>query len=122
MDEETTATELLRDMLWSRTRATRILRWHHTGTFGQYAAVAAIIDDHDRRNPQAPAAGPERVLAVIAHTRRLQDEIREHPEKFTAAAGLEARRTGAPDPALLLHAGRVLVWLPTIVVPDELDD
>ena len=29
MDEETSPGELLRDMLWSRTRATRIRRWHH---------------------------------------------------------------------------------------------
>ena len=106
-------------MLWSRTRATRIRRWHHPSSFGQHAAVAAIIDDHDRRNPHAPATGPDRVLAVVAHTRQLQAEILEHPERFTATAGLEARRTGAPDPALLLHAGRVLGWLAMIIAPEE---
>ena len=122
MDHEISPAELLRDMLWSRTRATRIRRWHHPDTFGQHAAVAAIIDDHDRRNPHAPATGPDRVLAVVAHTRQLQTEILENPERFTAAADLEARRTGAPDPALLLHAGRVLGWLPTIIAGDELED
>ena len=122
MDQETSPGELLRDMLWSRTRATRIRRWHHPSSFGQHAAVAAIIDDHDRRNPHAPATGPDRVLAVVAHTRQLQAEILEHPEHFTAAADLEARRTGAPDPVLLLHARRVLAWLPAIIAGDSLEE
>ena len=38
----------------------------------------------------------------------------EHPERFSAAAGIHARRAGAPDPQLLALAGSVLRWLPRV--------
>lgn len=125
-DEETTIDELLRDMLWSRARARRILRRMSLSTFEDRAAVAAIVDDHDRRCPDAPREGVGRVLSVVRHAMRLRQEITDHPERFTPAAGLEAHRTGAPDPALLIHAKAVLEWLPTIIAgssePFDVDD
>jgi len=114
-DEETTTDELLRELLWSRARARRTMRWTPPQMFGHYAAVVAVVDDHDRRHPDAPAEGPERVLSIAAHARRLRQEQVDHPERFTAAAGINARCTGAPDPQLLALAGRVLTWLPLIV-------
>lgn len=113
-DEETTTDELLREIIWSRARARRTLRWIQPNMFGHYAAVVAIIDDHDRRHPDAPAEGPDRVLSIAAHARRLRQETIDHPERFDAAAGINARRTGAPDPQLLARAGAVLTWLPLI--------
>ena len=114
-DEETTTEELLAELVWSRARARRILRRYSPSMFGREAAVVAIVDDHDRRNPHAPAEGPQRVLSIVQHTLRVQREITEEPERFTAAAGMNARRAGAPDPALLIHAAGVLTWLPGIV-------
>lgn len=114
-DEETTIDELLAELVWSRARARRILRRTPTSLFGQYAAVVAVVDDHDRQNPSAPAEGEERVLLIVEHTIRLRQEIIDEPERFTAAAGIHAQRTGAPDPALLVHADAVLSWLPSIV-------
>lgn len=93
-DEETTTDELLAELLWSRARARRILRRYPPSMFGREAAVVAIVDDHDRSNPHAPAEGQERVLSIVAHTLRLQREITEEPERFTAAAGINARRSG----------------------------
>lgn len=113
-DVETTTDELLRDLVWSRARARRTLRWVTPSMFGRYAAVVAVVDDHDRRNPAAPAEGPERVLSIAAHAQRLRQEQVDHPDRFTAAAGINARRTGAPDPQLLALAGQVLAWLPLI--------
>ena len=125
-DEETTIDELLRDMLWSRARARRILRRMSPSLFAGHAAVVAVVDDHDRRNPHAPAEGEARVLSIVQHTMDLRQEIIDHPERFTPAAGLEAHRTGAPDPALLIHANAVLKWLPTIIAgssePFDVDD
>ena len=114
-DEETTTEELLGELVWSRARARRILRRYSPSMFGREAAVVAIVADHDRRNPCAPGEGPERVFSIVQHTLRLQREITEEPERFTAAAGMAARRAGAPDPALLIHAAAVLSWLPGIV-------
>jgi hypothetical protein len=117
-DEETTTDELLREIIWSRARARararRTLRWIQPNMFGHYAAVAAIVDDHDRRHPDAPAEGPDRVLSIAAHAQRLRQETIDHPERFNAAAGINARCTGAPDPQLLARAGAVLTWLPLI--------
>lgn len=72
-------------------RARRIMRRMPATTFGQYAAVAAIVDDHDRRNPDAPRDGEARVLSIVAHTQRLRLETLTHPERFTAAARRQAR-------------------------------
>lgn len=113
-DEETTTEELLREMIWSRKRARRTLRRMPPSMFGQHAAVAAIVDDHDRRHPDAPPEGTERVLSIVTHTQALRRERVSHPERFTAAAGINARRNGAPDPQLLALAGQVLAWLPLI--------
>ena len=113
-DEETTTDELLREIVWSRARARRTMRWVQSSMFGQFGAVVAVVDDHDRRNPDAPVEGPERVLSIAAHAQRLRQELVDHPERFTAAAGINARRTGAPDPQLLALAGQVLTWLPQV--------
>lgn len=112
--EETTTDELLGDMLWSRRRARRLRRHLGVAIFAGHAAVAAVIQDHDERWPEAPGEGPERVLSIARHALELVREIRDEPERFTAAAGLEAQRHGRADPALLVHASRVLAWLPTL--------
>lgn len=114
-DEETTTDELLAELVWSRARARRILRRYSPSMFGQYAAVVAIVDDHDRRNPTAPAEGQDRVLSIVAHTMQLREDTTAHPERFTAAASMDAHRRGAPDPALLALARQALTWLPAIV-------
>lgn len=90
--------------------------------FGQYGAVVAVVHDHDRRNPGAPAYGPEPVLSIAAHAQRLRRELVDHPERIDAAAGINARRTGAPDPQLLALAGQVLTWLPLIVTHASVQD
>lgn len=115
-DEETTTDELLREIVWSRARARRTLRWVTPSMFGGYAAVVAVVEDHDRRNPDAPSEGPDRVLSLAGHAQRLRHELVDHPERFTAAAGINARATGAPDPQLLALAGQVLTWLPLIAI------
>lgn len=122
-DEETTTDELLREIVWSRARARRTLRWVTPSMFGGYAAVVAVVDDHDRRHPDAPPEGPDRVLSIATHAQRLRQELVDHPERFTAAAGINARATGAPDPQLLALAGQVLGWLPLIAThtPEEQD-
>ena len=117
-DEETTTDELLRDILWSRSKARRTLRWIRPDMFGQYGAVVAIVDDHDRRRPEAAAEGPDRVVSILDHTQQLRQEVADHPERFDAAAGVNARRTGAPDPQLLALASQVLTWLPLIATHD----
>lgn len=122
-NEEVTPEELLRDILWSRTRALRAQRWVRPSMFGMYAAVAAVVDDHDRRHPNAPADGLERIASITAHAHRLHQEQLEHPDRFSAAAGLNARRFGTPDPQLLALAGRVLRWLPLIAThPNDRDE
>lgn len=123
-DEETTTDELLREIVWSRARARRTLRWVTPSMFGGYAAVVAVVDDHDRRNPDAPLEGPDRVLSIASHAQRLRQDLVDHPERFTAAAGINARATGAPDPQLLTLAGQVLTWLPLIAthMSDEQDE
>lgn len=121
-DEETTTAELLTELVWSRARARRILRRYPPAVFGREAAVVAVVDDHDQRNPDAPAEGPGRVLSIVAHTQRIQCEITEEPQRFTAAAGINASRTGTPDPALLIHAAAVLAWLPGIITRAERDE
>lgn len=122
--EETTTDELLREIVWSRSRARRTLRWVTPSMFGGRAAVVAVVDDHDRRNPDAPLEGPDRALSIASHAQRLRQELVDHPERFTAAAGINARRTGAPDPQLLALAGQVLAWLPLIAthMTDERDE
>ena len=115
-DEETTTDELLRDLVWSRTRARRTLRWITPSMFGRYAAVVAVVDDHDRRHPDAPPEGSPRVLSIASHAQRLREELVDYPERFTAAAGINARATGAPDPQLLALASQVLTWLPFIAI------
>lgn len=52
--------------------------------FGRYGAVAAGVDDHDRRHPDAPAEGPELVLSIAGHAQRLRQETIDHPERFDA--------------------------------------
>ena len=121
-DVETTTDELLRDLVWSRARARRTLRWVAPSMFGGRAAVVAVVDDHDRRNPDAPPEGPGRVLSIASHARRLCQELVDHPERFTAAAGINARRTAAPDPQLLALAGQVLTWLPLIATDTSAQD
>lgn len=123
-DEETTPDELLRQIVWDRTRATRALRWVAPDYFGRYAAVAAVVDDHDRRHPDAPREGTERILSIVNHAQRLLEERRADPERFSAAASLNAVGRGEPDPLLLALAGQVLTWLPLIVTytPDELHE
>ena len=113
-DEETTTDELLCEIVWSRAKARRTLRWVTPSMFGGYAAVVAVVDDHDHRKPDAPIEGPERVLSIAAHAQQLCRELVDHPERFTAAAGINARATGTPDPQLLALAGQVLGWLPLI--------
>lgn len=113
--EEISTDELLREIVWSRARARRTLRWVRSDMFGRYGAVVAVVDDHDRRNPGAPAEGQERVLSIAAHAQRLRQEQIDHPERFTAAASMNAHRAGQPDPLLLALAGQVLTWLPLIV-------
>lgn len=122
--EETTTDELLREIVWSRSRARRTLRWVTPSMFGGYAAVVAVVDDHDRRHRDAPAEGQDRVLSIASHAQRLRQELVDHPERFTAAAGIHAHRTGAPDPQLLALAGQVLAWLPLIAthITDEWDE
>ncbi|MBX9244646.1 hypothetical protein ICW40_07460 [Actinotalea ferrariae] len=120
-DEETTTDELLRELVWSRAKARRTLRWVRPDMFGAYAAAVAVVDDHDRRHPDAPAEGPRRVLSIAAHAQRLRQDLVDHPERFTAAAGINARASGAPDPQLLALAGQVLGWLPLIVTHDAND-
>lgn len=121
-DVETTTDELLREILWSRAKARRTLRWVRPDMFGHYAAVVAVVDDHDRRNPDAPAEGPDRVLSIVGHAQRLRQELVDHPERFDAAAGINARRTDVPDPQLLALAGQVLTWLPLIATGDQDQD
>ena len=115
-DDETTLDELLYEMLWSLHRARRIRRRMRASQFAGKAAVFAVIDDHDRRNPDAPATGPDRVLSIVEHTMRLQDEIRDHPERFSPAVSLNVE----PDPTLLLRADAVLRWLPRLITAPTL--
>ena len=120
--QEVTTDELLREIVWSRSKARRTLRWVRPDMFGQYGAVVAVVDDHDRRRPDAPAEGPGRVVSIAEHAQRLRHELVNHPERFDAAAGINARRTGAPDPQLLALAGQVLTWLPLIATHDRVRD
>lgn len=122
-DEETTTDELLREIVWSRAKARRTPRCVRPDMFGQYGAVVAVVADHDRRRPEAPAEGPGRVVGIATHAQQLRQELADHhPERFDAAAGINARRTGAPDPQLLALAGQVLTWLPLIATHDRVRD
>lgn len=58
-----------------------------------------------RWRPEAPAAGPGRVVSIAEHAQQLRQELVEHPQRFDAAAGINARRAGAPEPQLLALAG-----------------
>lgn len=122
---EVTAEQVLYQMLWDRRAARKWLTMLGPAYFGGQvafgAAIAAAIDDHDRRHPDAPGRGPNRVLSIATHLRRLVDEVSEHPERYSdAAAGLNAHRQGDVDPNLLRLAAGALTQLPRLaVVGDE---
>jgi hypothetical protein len=119
-DHEVTIDEVLRDMLWSRRDATRLRRTIPQSLFGGLAAVAAVIDDHDRTRPTAPAAGEARVQSIVAHTIALAADVEAHPDRYSAAHGLHARSRGDVDPMLLARARSVLTELPRLATgPDD---
>lgn len=119
-DHEVTIDELLRDMLWSRRDATRLRRRIPLSLFGGQAAVAAVIDDHDRTRPAAPAHGEARVQSIVAHTIALAADVDAHPDRYSAAHGLHARSRGDVDPMLLARARSVLAELPRLATsPDD---
>lgn len=119
-DHEVTIDEVLHDMLWSRRDATRLRRTIPLSLFGGLAAVAAVIDHHDRTHSTAPAAGEARVQSIVAHTIALAADVDAHPDRYSAAHGLHARSRGDVDPMLLARARSVLAELPRLATgPDD---
>ena len=118
---EVSAEQILYQMLWDRRDARKWLAMLGTRFFGGQtaygAAIAAAIDDHDRRHPEAPARGPERVMSIVQHMRQLVDDVHARPDYYSdAAAGLNASRRGEVDPNLLRLAAGALAQLPRITV------
>ena len=119
-DHEVTIDEVMHDMLWSRRDATRLRRRIPVSLFGGLAAVAAVIDDHDRTRPTAPADGEARVQSIVAHAIALAGDVDAHPDRYSAAHGLHARSRGDVDPMLLARARSVLAELPRLATgPDD---
>lgn len=119
--QELTNEQVLYQMLWSRRDAARWLRLlggpqYFAGVVYLGATIAAIVEDHDRARPQAPAEGPERVTSIYQHAAELARDVKANPERYTdPAAGLHARNRGLADPALLVHAPAALGVLPGLV-------
>lgn len=112
-DEERSVDGMLTDMLWSRREAARLRRVVPVDLFGGRAAVVAVIAHHDQEHPDAPATGQDRVLSILGHTVELARDVRAHPDRYaSAAAGINAHRTGQIDPQLLRLAPAVLKALP----------
>lgn len=118
---EITPEQVLYQMLWDRRAARKWLANLGATFFGGRTAygatIAAAIDDHDRRHPEAPARGSERVMSIVQHMRQLVDDVHAHPDHYSdAAAGLNASRRGEVDPNLLRLAAGALSQLPRIAV------
>lgn len=116
--------QVLYQMLWSRKAAARWLRLlgvdHFAGITTLGAPIAAVIDDHDRTHPDAPADGPERVVSIVDHARWLADDVRAHPDYYAdAAQGINARSAGEVDRLFLRHAPAVVRRLPVVAVVGE---
>jgi len=129
---------LLPAMLWSRAVAQHARTALPISTFAEHAGLAALIEDHDRTHPHAPAEGCDRVLSVMESVIERANDVRrsrlEHddwrfnrrsdPEPVnpytSPAAALAAGADGAPDPMLLAQAPRVLTYLHLFAVPVDL--
>jgi len=121
---ELTPDQVLYQMLWSRKAAARWLRLlgvdHFAGITTLGAPIAAVIDDHDRTHPEAPTAGPERVVSIVDHARWLAEDVRARPDYYAdAAQGINARSAGEVDRLFLRHAPAVVRRLPVVAVVGE---
>lgn len=103
-------------------------------------ALAALIEDHDLNQSDAPHAGPERATSIwnwtvgragdvaaarSARRQWLQSEAgtAETLDPYCdAAVSLRAVRAGLPDPALLRLASSVLTIIPELVTADAHTD
>ena len=128
--------QLLTAMLWSRRAANTARTCLHISAFAARAALAALIDDHDRNHaPDDPLDGTERVRSIAAsiinratdaqRARREHDDWilgkRSGPEPVNPyrcpVASMTAYHGGVPDLYLLARARDVLTYLPLLVAP-----
>ncbi len=124
--------QLLSAMLWSRRCADAARVLLPISTFAHRAALAALIDDHDRRHPRAADAGTERVASIAAAVTARAADVRRARARHAAwargqvdgpeptyyecpALGLAARASGDVDPLLIARADAVLAYLPELV-------
>lgn len=123
--------QLLSAMLWSRRCADASRALLPISSFAHRAALAALIDDHDRRHQQTPDAGTERVASIATSITARATEVRQARSRHAAwsrggvdgpeparyecpALGLAARANGDVDPLLIARADAVLAYLPEL--------
>lgn len=118
---EIAPTGVLYEMLWSRRDAAKWLRMlgaqYFAGRVAYGPSIAAVIDHHDRANPNAPARGESRVMSIVQHATQLAADVKAHPERYgDPVQSLYAPATGEVDLQLLRHAEAVVHELPRIAV------
>lgn len=121
---EITPEGILYQMLWSRRMAAKWLRMlgaeHFSGLVAYGPSIAAVIDDHDRRHPEAPADGEGRVMSIVEHASRLAADVRANPGAYTdPVQSMYARATGEVNLQLLRLAPAVVHELPRLVVTGD---
>lgn len=114
---------VLYEMFWDAQFSRRVYQELTPDAFEGRAAIAAVISDHDKRHPQAPAGGVDRVLSIVAvfheHAGRAQGWRRQQRQwKAAGGAGpgpvnpyrsVTALAPGQLDPALLARAGTMMI-------------